>query len=44
MRGGIPIVSPTATVTSIVTDNQITLPAGYLGSGMIGAGLITCVS
>jgi hypothetical protein len=25
-------------------DHQITLPAGYMGSGLIGAALISCVS
>jgi hypothetical protein len=40
MRGGIPAVSRVIDPAHL----QITLPAGYLGSSLIGAALIACVS
>jgi hypothetical protein len=43
MRGGVPIVSYLF-LRKTLADRQITLPAGYMGSGLIGAALISCVS
>jgi hypothetical protein len=43
MRGGVPIVSYLF-LRETLADRQITLPAGYMGSGLIGAALISCVS
>lgn len=45
MRGGIAAVRRCSPHSRLADPHrQITLPAGYLGSSLIGASLVTCVS